>query len=102
LKQWDKDGKFTYSKVVAIPFSNELELTIWSAQNSLFIDSPENLGAINLLVSNVLGQVISSQRLDIQQGKNQFPLFDNWQNQILIFQLKEMDNGRVWSGRIGF
>lgn len=97
LKQVDFDGNFAYSEIVAIPFSNKQEIKIWTAENTLFVQSEEDMEQAEIIVYNVLGQVVFYQKAAILKSRNEINLKNNLPNGILIFQVKNTKNGQVWN-----
>jgi hypothetical protein len=51
----------------------------------------------DVLIYNILGQIVFSEKVNVLKGKNTFNLNGNLPNGVLIFQVKSRESGAVWS-----
>ena len=71
LKQVDKDGKFTYSKIASVFFDDDLKITVRPnpANNFIYVDGlKENISA-NVSITDVNGKTVSSTKTDQSTSK---------------------------------
>lgn len=85
------------SSVESMPITNKNTVKMWTADNMLFINAETNIGMSDLLIYNVLGQLVFSEKMDVLKGKNQVALNENLPNGVLIFQVKNRESGEVWN-----
>lgn len=75
LKQWDKDGKFTFSNVITLINKNNLPIKVYPnpATNKINIEFAESRNNIQLKLVNTTGQIIlqsPSQTIDVSHIPN--------------------------------
>jgi hypothetical protein len=83
--------------VESAPIANNNIVKMWTAENTLFINAETNIGMSDVLIYNILGQIVFSEKVNVLKGKNTFNLNGNLPNGVLIFQVKSRESGAVWS-----
>lgn len=97
LKQIDLDGQFAYSKIIAIPFLATPFVNMWTAENTLFINTENDLEQAEIVLYNLLGQVVFFKTMPILKGETQIDLSNIPSKGVLIFQIKDLDSGQQWN-----
>ncbi len=61
LKQVDKDGKFTYSKIVVIVFDDEMKVTVHPnpSKSFIYVDGLNENASSNIIISDATGKQLS-------------------------------------------
>ncbi len=105
LKQFDFDGKYEYSKMIAVVSDNEdIDLTVYPnpSKENLFVDfSNVTNQEISVSYIDVLGKVIS-ENLSIEKNKNtyQLELFNRLDKGFYIVQFYDETSSLIKSQRI--
>jgi len=73
------------------------QVKLWTAENTLFIQSKENMNQAEISIYNILGQPVFYQKTSLSKGKNKIFLKNNLPAGILIFQVKNRKNGQIWN-----
>ncbi len=75
IKAVDKDGKFTYSNIVAVKLTAKKAITVWPnpfVSDVYITHTAVATGVILIKITDASGKEISKQVKKVQKGKNQF------------------------------
>lgn len=91
LKQFDFDGAYQYSKIIALKANNDFDIKIYPnpAINKLFFDVSDSYNeTYTILYSNVLGNMFKEQ-VEISKGTNTYELqkFNNLTSGLYFIQI---------------
>jgi hypothetical protein len=101
LKQVDKDGKFSYSKVVTLSFSNAPSVQVFPnpAKDAVFINLRGATGNYNIRLMDAAGKVLSAKTYSSAETTIRFSL-SNYSPGIYFIEIKDAFNNSIASQKI--
>ncbi|MDB5196733.1 MAG: hypothetical protein JWP88_1104 [Flaviaesturariibacter sp.] len=104
VKQVDKDGKVTYSKIIVIELTHRLQLNIYpnpvkdGFALTVITTKPENL---KLVISDVHGRAIYTKSAALETGARQLRIgTQGWQASVYILKVYDKENRLISTHRI--
>ena len=93
------DGQITYSNIITLTFLEDNHFKIWHADNSVFLESEEQIGAANFIISDLLGRIVFAEQVDILAGQNEIPVNNKFPSGVYIFQINDIKLGKNGIGK---